>query len=502
MTTLPRYDDVPYVPRAYPQTHPDVLARVARLHGIATPDPGRARILEVGCALGTNLGPIAVASPEAQCVGFDLSVEQIRRASAFAREVGVPNLSLRHAGISEVDASWGDFDYIIAHGIWSWVPPEVADQLLAMIRERLTPDGVAYVSYNAYPGWKQREVLRSMLLLHTEGIPSARKQAQAARAFLSVLETELASDLPEVDQAWLKHHARRVRGQPDGYLCHDYLSPHNRPMWFRDFVATAESAGLAYLADAQIATMLPSQVPKNPTMPLGEDPVRTEQYLDLLRQRSFRCSLLVHPHHAIDRSLSWRHATTLHFGSDGRIVEQDGQTVLVKGERSTRTTHPLLAAAFRVLVDAWPGVLPFDDLLERARRRSPAPPAEDDREVLARVLHTGSLQDFFDARASAIRAAPLSRRPTLSPWARAQLATGTLTTLRHQSTTPGDAVCQVLWACDGTRDEEAIVKALESRVDATDDEGRPLPRKVLRDALRQRVRAILPQAAQLSLFVA
>jgi len=137
----PSYDAVPYTSHAYQQTHPDQLATIARVFGLPSPDPLTARVLEIGCGRGGNIIPMAAACPSAHFLGFDLSRVQVDEAHQTARRLGVDNLEIRHADIADVDESWGEFDYVIAHGVWSWVPRATQDQLLRICRERLENRG-------------------------------------------------------------------------------------------------------------------------------------------------------------------------------------------------------------------------------------------------------------------------------------------------------------------------------------------------------------------------
>ncbi|MFO0635500.1 MAG: class I SAM-dependent methyltransferase [Nannocystaceae bacterium] len=172
------YDALPYTSYPYPRTHPDRLAALATLFGLSPAPPRTARVLELGCAGGGNLVPMAEALPQAQFVGVDLSATQIEQARSFAAAAGVRNLALHHASILDVDASFGEFDYVLCHGVYSWVPPPVQQAILSVCRERMRPDGIAYVSYNTYPGWHMRELVRDMMRWHTRTIAEPRPRSR------------------------------------------------------------------------------------------------------------------------------------------------------------------------------------------------------------------------------------------------------------------------------------------------------------------------------------
>src|SRR6266851_5993395 len=150
------YDEVPYHSFPFADSHPDRLATVAHLFGLTPPDPQTARILELGCASGGNLLPMAELYPQGRFIGIDLSERQIAAGQQAVTAVGLTNLELRQASILDVDASWGQFDYVIAHGVFSWVPEPVQDKILSICHTNLQPNGIAYISYNTLPGWHMR----------------------------------------------------------------------------------------------------------------------------------------------------------------------------------------------------------------------------------------------------------------------------------------------------------------------------------------------------------
>ena len=125
--TLASYDETPYTDLPFAQSHPARLAVMARLFGVDAPDVGTARVLELGCAVGGNLIPMAVAMPDAHLVGIDLSGRQIADGRRVVTTLGLENIELQHADIAHVDASYGMFDYIVCHGIYSWVPAAIRE---------------------------------------------------------------------------------------------------------------------------------------------------------------------------------------------------------------------------------------------------------------------------------------------------------------------------------------------------------------------------------------
>ena len=190
------YDEVPYISVPFPQTHPDRLATTARIFGLTQPRRDRCRVLELGCASAGNLIPMAFNLPGSEFVGIDLSRHQVDDANAVIRRLGLTNIRVEHASIMDVDASWGDFDYILCHGVFSWVERDVQDRIFEIARDRMSPTGIAYISYNTYPGWHMRESVRHMMRYHAGQFEAASEQVEQARALLAFLASATGKEGP------------------------------------------------------------------------------------------------------------------------------------------------------------------------------------------------------------------------------------------------------------------------------------------------------------------
>jgi SAM-dependent methyltransferase len=271
--------------------------------GLDSPPPGECRVLELGCAVGGNIVPMAYSLPKASLIGIDLVASQIETAKKFADAVGVKNLDLRAASITDVDPSWGQFDYIVTHGVFSWIPNEVADKVLQICREQLTPNGVAYISFNTYPGWHVRMWAREAMLFHVEKIEDPIERARAARDFVIALgQSPFASG---DKSALLKGEVQYLHGKPESYILHEYLESMNQPFYFRDFAKRAAGHGLQYLGDAlQNGIVAEESWPAfKPWVEANRDDlIRLEQYADFVRNRMFRRALLCRADRSIDRT--------------------------------------------------------------------------------------------------------------------------------------------------------------------------------------------------------
>ena len=181
------YDSVPYMSHPFRQSHPERLATVARLLGLAAPPIEKATVLELGCAAGGNLIPIAAMYPQARCVGVDLSPRQIEDGQETIKKLGIKNCLLYAGDVRRLNDRLGQYDYIICHGVYSWVPEEVQARLWEIATNHLKPEGIFYLSYNTYPGWHFREAIRHMMLFHAKRFGTPGEQVGQARALLDFL---------------------------------------------------------------------------------------------------------------------------------------------------------------------------------------------------------------------------------------------------------------------------------------------------------------------------
>jgi tRNA G46 methylase TrmB len=108
------YDEVPYDSKPFVQTHPDRLATLALLFGLSPPPITHCRVLELGCASGGNLIPMACTLFESEFVGVDLSGREIEMGRETVRALGLNNIVLKHASILDIDEGWGLFDTLSA----------------------------------------------------------------------------------------------------------------------------------------------------------------------------------------------------------------------------------------------------------------------------------------------------------------------------------------------------------------------------------------------------
>jgi SAM-dependent methyltransferase len=247
------YDELPYRSRPIEWTAPERLAVASLLHGGPRTSLARYRVLELGCANGANLIPLAYYRRDAHFVGVDGAQTQLEIAEASRATLRLPNVELVHADFIRADeAISGEFDYIVAHGVFSWVPDDARDALFALCARRLRPGGLLYLNYNAYPGWSVRGVVRRFLLRHTEGSDDLPTRAAATQEAAARLAASFASDEHPYAQLMARE-LRFVCESDASYVAHEYLAADNRAYWRSEFLALARGYGLTYVADADFA---------------------------------------------------------------------------------------------------------------------------------------------------------------------------------------------------------------------------------------------------------
>ncbi len=293
MNPADTYDQVPYTAHSVPQMHPDHIAIAGLLRGLRPARLSRCRVLELGCADGSHLLPLAACWPNSHFVGIDRSQVQIEKGQIWVRDLGLPNLELRAVDLMDVEDEGEGFDYILAHGLYSWVPPQVAARVLQICGRRLAPGGLAYISYNLHPGFYRRQPIMEMMRYHTANIPDPAQRVAQGRALLGFL-IDSAPDPDSITTRILREEQQRIESLPDSYVFHEHFESDNRACYFHEFMREARAHALQYVGDAVITLGLQglSATARQTFAQLDQDSIQQEQYLDFLRGSFMRSSIL------------------------------------------------------------------------------------------------------------------------------------------------------------------------------------------------------------------
>jgi len=369
MDTLASYDELPYDSLPLPETQPDFLAAVAKLHGFDAPVPSRARILELGCAQGGNLVPLAWRWPESECVGVELSRVQAEAGAAFIAALGARNVRIVHGDLATLPADLGQFDYIIAHGVFSWVPLAVRQALFDVCRRHLSPQGIAYISFNVTAGWARLQPLRTALIDRTTADLPAPARLQQALRVLDDLETEWTDPVLLKEIAYLKSAA-------PSYLFHEYLAPFNAPMRFAEFASQLDAHGLRYVGEAgprRAVVELEDAWGLTPEGMAGRW-LDAEEALDAAHLTRFRRALIARADAPCAQPPQAHALHDLAFYADLRCEEEIDletaceQTFVNPAGNAFPVAAPAMKAGAMILAMAYPGVFGYSGLLAEVRR--------------------------------------------------------------------------------------------------------------------------------------
>jgi len=446
------YDTVAYPGHPFAQTHPDRLATLAALCGLSFAPVKTCRVLELGCGDGGNLIPMAVGLPDATFTGVDLAAKPIADGNLIIGELKLGNIQLHAADLLAIDHSWGEFDYIITHGLYSWTPPAVRDQILKISQENLAPNGVAYVSYNALPGGRIRQMLREMMLFQVEDFEEPQERIEQARALLGFVAT--AQTRPGKLNQFVNEEIERMQDREPWALFHDELAAIYEPVYFHQFIEHAERHGLQYLGEADVFDMHEGGMTPDAIGVLdaiaGEDRVLREQYADFAKCRCFRQTLLVHKDRQVDFPPKAERLIDL-YASTAAIRIADDEFEGPNGARM-KSAHPQANATLDALIEAAPQAVSVDEL-------------KPDLQILLATSMSGITGLHTMPR-------PLTtmpgNMPVASPLARYQVAHDMpITTVHHATLNLEDAIDRKLISLlDGTRKRSALrrIPELEERL--------------------------------------
>lgn len=293
------YKELGYKSYPFPFTTPAYLEAYGTLVGLKPPAAKTARVLELGATYGGNIISQAAHNPEATFVGIELSQDQVEKGNKIIGDAKLDNVSLVQGDILNFDESMGTFDYIIAHGFYSWISNEMKDKLLDIISNHLADNGIAYVSYNTYPGWHTMEEVRQLMLFanrdHDES--THKEKVLRGKTVGSLVGAQILNydNLKERNSKFLGA-LRSVMQKDDYYVGHDHLEPHNDPCYLYQFNDHLKANNLAYVGDADLTLSMVRTYDESIADKLEQlapnSQADQEQYLDFMLDTTFRKSII------------------------------------------------------------------------------------------------------------------------------------------------------------------------------------------------------------------
>lgn len=455
------YESRGYPAMSHPSTDPALTAVSAKLAGLSTAPPAGSRVLEIGCSSGHNLLHLAARWPDARFTGIDLSAPAIHEAQATAGKARLANIRFLQADLTAFDPGDESYDFIIAHGVYSWVPPEVRSALLEFCARHLATDGIATLSFNTLPGWALRKPLVELTnLLLTR--PAADTMGHAPENILSYLAASIKGDTPYGGHLMASLNDMLAKG-PE-LLPFDDFGPFCEPSTFLDFVALSVGHGLRYLGESQIPENLPSSLTAETLealKPLERDPLMLQQTIDVLTGRTFRSALLCRADAPVQArvttaSLLQLSARTTHTG------ERSGDALRLfdpSGREAVTLTQPLAVAFFEALLAAAPECPTVRELMEAMAAKSGVDPgSETGLPALAGLVFDSARKGLIELRIEPVRfGTGIPARPQLSPLNLLAAERNQPLVDRYLSPCTFRESHQPVLAClDGTRDLEAL----------------------------------------------
>ena len=361
---------VRYPSYSFHKAHPDRLSALARLLGLEPASVSTCRVQDLGSASGGHLVPMAARLPDATFTGLDIEAAEIARGQAQVDALGLTNLRLIAGDLANT-STWAEpYDYIVAHGMYSWLGPELQRALLEGIRSALAPGGVAYVSWNVLPGWYRRGPVREMVQCFVPSSLSGRERIRRGRALVDALKRQIP-DQPTAYSRMVREEIEQLEASHDGFFLGDVAGARMEPLRFDTFSERVRDAGLQILCDAEAPN--PSLTgPSHPTVraaleAVGQDLTSVECFLDLVEGRAFRGSLLVHADAPVDAAMRPEPMERVLYASDLAPPESftPGQPARFESPwgGSVRLDMPILQLILDALSRRWPERLTLEELM-------------------------------------------------------------------------------------------------------------------------------------------
>ncbi|BDC50320.1 SAM-dependent methyltransferase [Bryobacterales bacterium F-183] len=452
------YDQIAYISRPFRQTHPDRLATLAIVHGLTPPNPATARVLDIGCGNGGNILPMAACLPDAHFFGFDLAATVIADAEVRRQRLGLNNVRLEALDVMEFPEDAGQFDYIIAHGFYSWVPDPARLAMWKLIEKHLSPHGVAYVSFNAYPGAMLRHAWRDAAAFHTRGITDINERKAKSVEMLRMMASATKRAGPW--EAVVQEMVKAVDTKGENWVIHDDFGPFFQPYYFHQIADSAGQHGLRYLSDASYYDMQPHEIVPDAKPILDQLAAQSielrEQYYDFLELRAFRQLLLCRQDQPIARPVDPARLQSLEFSTAANTAGSTANGVFAVHNPLTGIQAEIPAPYKRILDQiraAWPNSVPFSAIF----------PSETNRAAIAQIVDNLWGGALIEAHAVPQRAGDgKADRPVVWHIARDEAAQGLpVTTRLHTQTQLDDVSAKLVARLDGTASRSDLAAEFE-----------------------------------------
>jgi SAM-dependent methyltransferase/methyltransferase-like protein len=464
------YDAFFFESLSNPERHIDRLYAQALLKGVLPTHPRCAQVLEIGCSTGANIIPQAILYPKSHFVGVDVSKEQISLAQNVSLSLGLKNIEFLPIGVEHLNRISRSFDYIICHGLYSWVGLDTQRMLIEQIAHYLSPNGVGYLSYNTKIGWQNCQLIKRHLIECTHEILDSSVKIARARKII-----EAALEIGRINELLL--HSRTVQfltylaAVSDALLLHEYLNPHASGVSVRTLDHDLKAYHLQYFGDARpqresvdligFDTASSSQIDIRQQMTSAEK----DDLNDLLRPKSFRAALVVRAGLKEKRVDSNELLSSLYFASPLVLLSQEvdidtnapSAYLFMRGEEQPfRVFEEIVARIVIKLTQTWPEPVSGQSLFTSLH-------TDSERSELLRLIYSGAIEvSSGNFGCTSV----LEYKPATSPYVRLQAQSNTIvSTLKHEYFRINDFERLLLKLLDGTKTKESLADAMQSAFD-------------------------------------
>lgn len=528
------YDEVPYMGRVHQQTHIEAIATIAILFGLETPDIQHCRVLELGCGDGSNLMSMAYNLPDAYFLGIDFSTTHIERGKRMAQDGGVHNIELIAGNIDTLQLPDEPFDFIICHGVFSWVKDATRKRILDICKNNLSQFGMAYISYNTLPGWRMHSIIRDMMQYHSARMDSTQDKIDQARAVVQFVGDHVLGSSQSTYGRFVQEQVGFISRISGEYLYHEYLESENTAFYFHEFITMLQAYDLQYLGETDLMSMIDMHYPpetRNILNEIAPNIYHLEQYMDFLRNRRFRCSLIVGNHRNFKREITpepFKHLYIAYHAFPKGSKEPDNASaveekdlneslsgIVLRTEESDEmvsiTETFLYNEALSYLHHQWPRAIHFEELIHYCAKKKGREISQVESNNLSMLIQTLLLDGLLTVHAfQAPLASHISETPAVSPMARFQAShQNIICSQKHDMVAVKDPwVRKLIQLLDGSRNISQLVNSLLdeyfrdnlpdiSFIDSDLPEGeqeidaKALPREILVEKMSIRVEEIL-----------
>lgn len=293
--------NTPYQPTLCTMGEPSRLRAIAHLFGMQAPQVESARILQIGRHIGGNVVALAAHYPQAVVIGIDSDIEQIGTTHRMIKKMGLSNLILLHKKLDDIGDSLGCFDYIICHDYYSRLSQADKQIMAHLLGSILSENGLIYLGYNTYPGWKNQETIMELMQYRALSQSDLSDKVAYGRGIVQFMHQH-ATKSPL--QSLPENQINELMTADENLLAHTFFSEKNSGDYFYQVAESLHHAGLQFMGESDYRrhyhTRLPEQGKEDLQKECGTNRIKYEQFIDFIENTHIRQSIFCHQNQVLD----------------------------------------------------------------------------------------------------------------------------------------------------------------------------------------------------------